>query len=743
MKPQAFIPILILLFCREVTSGQNETWINYNSGNMVTAIAEHGDILWVGTYDGLVKLDKQTGQQLKYYNRTNSPFRCYGVNDMALDNQGDVWIATWQGLLRLSDTLWTVYNPSNSGIPDSYLSSIKIDSHGYLWLGSASHGLVFWDGVTWISYTTSNSNIPTNNIQYISLDVQGNAWLSTEDKGLVKFNGNTFQSFTMTNSGIPSNNPRKTITGPDSSLWIATHGGGLARLKHGNWTVYNNSNSGIGSNALDPVAVDSAGNIWTGAGYYCKSAGSNNVTGSLFRFDGTSWSGYNTANSGLAADMINVIYGGINGNIWIGTIKGMCGFDGTVWTPYQTGNSGLPDNGTSRIGFAPNNVKWISCGSYGYSGINFGGLATFDNENWNVFTTANSGLKWRDVAFALPDSDKVWIGYQGGYGGLSCLQGTNWTWYKDSAAGFPNWTFDMKINPSNHDIWVAGGLGFGKFDNVNWTVYNNSNSPFPGNAAHGIDIDSQGNVWVACSEEFHTTGGLIKFDGQNFNLYQKSNSALPEDAVTDVLVDPMDDIWIATIHPGLVKFNGTTFTVFDTTNGAPDICFNRIARDSYGNIWGVSWNKIAMFDGQNWTVYNFPGADCNYNRTDIEIDPFDNIWISGLPMGVFVFNPGGIMLGTDPPLPSADKKNLKAYPNPATDRLCIELPSTVKVGETLEVRLLTCQGTTVLVRQLEVSSGKLELTDLSLPPGIYLYTLKIPCHGQSFSGKIIITSANR
>ena len=58
---------------------------------------------------------------------------------IAIDGSGNKWIGTdGGGLVKFDDTSWTVYNTSNSGLPDNYIHSIAIDGSGNKWIGT--HG---------------------------------------------------------------------------------------------------------------------------------------------------------------------------------------------------------------------------------------------------------------------------------------------------------------------------------------------------------------------------------------------------------------------------------------------------------------------------------------------------------------------------------------------------------------------------------------------------------------------------
>jgi ligand-binding sensor domain-containing protein len=50
-------------------------------------------------------------------------------------------------------------------------------------------GFAKFDGVNWTVYNTSNSGLPNNRIWAIAIDGQGNKWIGTYGGGLAKFDG--------------------------------------------------------------------------------------------------------------------------------------------------------------------------------------------------------------------------------------------------------------------------------------------------------------------------------------------------------------------------------------------------------------------------------------------------------------------------------------------------------------------------------------------------------------------------
>ncbi len=103
-----------------------------------------------------------------------------GVWPIAIDNDGNKWIGTWDGgLAKFDGVNWFVYNTSNSGLPDDWVLSIAIDQQGNKWIGT-NGGLAKFDGLNWTVYKSWNSGLPTNLVYSIAIDEYGNKWIGTD-----------------------------------------------------------------------------------------------------------------------------------------------------------------------------------------------------------------------------------------------------------------------------------------------------------------------------------------------------------------------------------------------------------------------------------------------------------------------------------------------------------------------------------------------------------------------------------
>ena len=71
---------------------------------------------------------------------------------------------------------WTVYTSDNSGLPDNRVNEVKIDDDGNIWVGTEK-GLARFDGTNWATWNPANSGLPFSKIRALAVDGQGNVWV--------------------------------------------------------------------------------------------------------------------------------------------------------------------------------------------------------------------------------------------------------------------------------------------------------------------------------------------------------------------------------------------------------------------------------------------------------------------------------------------------------------------------------------------------------------------------------------
>ncbi len=73
-------------------------------------------------------------------------------------------------------------------MPNNTIRALDIDAQGNKWIGTYGGGLARFDGVNWTVYDTSNSELPDNRLYYLAIDdAKGNVWIGTENGGLAVY----------------------------------------------------------------------------------------------------------------------------------------------------------------------------------------------------------------------------------------------------------------------------------------------------------------------------------------------------------------------------------------------------------------------------------------------------------------------------------------------------------------------------------------------------------------------------
>ena len=88
-----------------------------------------------------------------------------------------------------------------------------------------------------------------------------------------------------------------------------------------------------------------------------------------------------------------------NGGIWVGTYEGFARFDGTTWTLYNQANTGMPGTVVSDVARRASDGLIAIASNQGSTWPYTGGVSTFDGTTWTHYTPDNSPLThWQVVA---------------------------------------------------------------------------------------------------------------------------------------------------------------------------------------------------------------------------------------------------------------------------------------------------------------------------------------------------------
>lgn len=143
------------------------------------------------------------------------------------DKRGDIWFATWEGIIRYDGTAFT--NLTNTeGLRRARAFSLLEDRNGIVWIGTIGAGIYRYDpaeardGQSGFSNLTMEDGLVNNDIQCMYEDHKGNLWLGTRH-GLSCYDGKSFRNFSEAD-GMPDADINSIIEEEPGKYWMGARG---------------------------------------------------------------------------------------------------------------------------------------------------------------------------------------------------------------------------------------------------------------------------------------------------------------------------------------------------------------------------------------------------------------------------------------------------------------------------------------------------------------------------------------
>ena len=276
-------------------------------GNDIFSICFDSQFRWIGTENGLLKMDLATGKIIKFYGKgsglpkdtvtsvyssdgkelwigtgKNGVFRMspgndkvlkYPLGEEALENsitcitgKGEqVWIGTKKGLCSINTVTNSVkwYTISQGGLPHNYVTCLFIDRTGILWVATHSNTLAYIQDEK-VMKVASNS---IGGILSITEDLNFQIWMGSNGNGVYKIEADSIPNISV-KEGLLSNYCYSVICDDHNNIWVG-HKGGLSRIRVSDFSLKPiqhieniSDNYQFNSNA---IVKDQKGKIWFGS----------------------------------------------------------------------------------------------------------------------------------------------------------------------------------------------------------------------------------------------------------------------------------------------------------------------------------------------------------------------------------------------------------------------------------------------------------------------------------------------
>ena len=297
--------------------------------NILNIIENPSGILLLGTRTkGVLEYNstKETlSPYLKIFNEKHK-----NVRQLVYDNKGNLWIGTYGGLLVVdkNKNIRTFYNDINDyeSISDNFIRSLFKDRKGSIWIGTYNGGIDTWDesNINFINITQKPGNLGIGFKVVSSIVEYKNFFLfGTEGGGVSMINKTTkhIEHINIENTpALKSNNIKTLYLAKDNNLWIGTFENGLTIYNLDSKRI-NNSISKEFLNYIEDIGVyvikqDTNGDMLIGT--TGKGVIRYNIVNKSFKVIDS-----NSKPNGLLNDFIRAIKVDSKMNIWISTIKGL------------------------------------------------------------------------------------------------------------------------------------------------------------------------------------------------------------------------------------------------------------------------------------------------------------------------------------------------------------------------------------------------------------------------------------
>lgn len=342
-----------------------------------------------------------------------------------------------------------------------------------------------------------------------------------------------------------------------------------------------------------------------------------------------------------------------------------------IFTNWTTAD-GLPGNDLRDVAVANDGNIWLATQS---------GVAMYNGSSFTVHnTTSHPGLANNDVyAIATTINGEVWAGTDFG---VSVFNGSSYTTYTTLDGLGDDQVTNIKQAP-NGDIWIGTINGATRYSNGTFTAFGSPDIPFGG--VQHFAFAPNGDVWMSGG-----LFGVIVYDGSSFSIINTSNGLI-SNRIRSIAFDADGNKWIATAE-GISVLNSANAHVADHEHvfilPPPDELnpITDILVDSYGRVWAgvyvdylVTEGGVSMYDGTIWNQWETSDGLAGPNVTRMAMDEDGSLWIA---TSTGLSRMSGINIGI------AEQQQAPAFalfPNPASNAVTLVLEQTPTQRSTFEI----------------------------------------------------------
>lgn len=606
---------------------------------------------WIGTLDGLIRINWKTGRSDLYNHEEGNPDSLSDrtVRDIFCDSAGKVWIATYNGISRYDGNKFTSFLDKEESV---FAMTIDEAGPGMLVIGTWGSGVIVFSTESGEHYTRLLSD---NRIYIIKKDSKNHFWAGTWGGGLFYFDSldnikkNKSSNFVFNNDNKYSlgNDIVYSVFEDKSGLmWIGTNGGGISKLnqlqKDNRYLYFTGRPGSIANDRFRSMMMDREENLWLGSynnGLYLFNSESREIKHYINIPDD-----FNS----ISNNVINSIFTDSRGNVWVLTNSGFNRADlknSRFEHYYFTDNTIKQDKkvyptgsaiGSNEIFYAiaedDEGKLWL--GSYN-DGVYVWDTETGETEQYSIYSPEGKRLSDNMVYSIVKDNTGLmWIGTNNGLNSYDPETGVMKNYFHD--ASNPNSLCHDNVRflycDLSGNVWIGTtGGGLSLFDRERGIFINfNKKDGLEHNTIIGLTEDRKGNIIAV------TLRGISLIEKKPENkftvtslTYQFGLSGV--DFKGGVSRDRSGKIYIAAT--GEIYRLDTSFYYLNIFNPEIVITNLKIFDKSYIEIYGkniFSEDEISLNWDENYLSFDFTSIDYTFpsgRKYKYMLEGFDRGWI--------------------------------------------------------------------------------------------------------------------
>mgnify|MGYP002515446470 FL=1 len=554
------------------------------------------------------------------------------VDDMVIDGQGFVWVATEWGLNRIAGNKCSVFTISNSRISNNeHVGLFYHPLSNTIWVHSKDGRADIFDCKTQTFSHFEVDGKVVYSIADICMAADSSIWLADYNGGVHHYNPVTKEYYYIDKKLLPGfgNGVRSITDDGKGNLYIGLRMEGLII-----YNTHNKRSRFFKNNPADPnslpgdnvrsVFIDHLQNIWVGTN---KGLALFDPTKGIFRVFKHEKGNPNT----LAGDNIMQVTETSDNTLWIASdIGGISKLDLNKFNHPNTGEVAFTQLTRENYALSSNNTRRVLQDAYGNMWVaNYSTGVDFIPSSTTSFMTLNfMGDPIVNVSALFCDSkDNLWIG-----------QDNKISQYRQGTI-VHQWDFSQYISNSSSSVYLfredpQGNIWFGTADNGVLMLNPTTGAFTRFDSTKDLDvnalyIDKDGKVWAGTEDGVYTIYNKVETKEKGINDIM-GQSAIP----FSIIEDDYGQIWIGTLARGIYIFdkNKKLVTHLGLENSYPSNSINQLIKDEDGGIWAATHSGLVYIpnpkDTKNFKVYGEEqGISDNHIRSLVQ-DRQGNIWVS-------------------------------------------------------------------------------------------------------------------